>query len=242
MTRPALPTLLVAFFAAWLSLTCRADEPSAATDIATAKAFDEQIAPLLARRCLECHNASDRKGGLDLTRVESALAGGDSGPAIVVGMPAESNLWQRVSAEEMPPKKPLDAAEKQRLRDWISQGAAWGKSPIDRFHHTSDVRAGYDWWSLAPVRPPELPPVRRADWARTAIDSFVLARLEAEGLAPSDEADRRTLIRRLAFDLTGLSPSSQEIAAFVADPDPRASAVCAEGSTRPSCSARVSGS
>ncbi len=222
MTRPSRLSLLVAFVAAWLSLPCRAGDPPAAAEVATAEMFDEQIAPLLARRCLECHNASDRKGELDLTRVESALAGGDSGPALVAGMPAESNLWQRVSADEMPPKKPLGAAEKQQLRDWISQGAAWGKSPIDRFRHTSDVRAGFDWWSLAPVRRSPLPAVRRADWPRNPIDSFVLARLEAEGLGPSEEADRRTLIRRLAFDLTGLAPSSEAVAAFVADPDPGA--------------------
>lgn len=222
MIRPGLSTLLVAAFSAWAALPCPADEPPAAEHVAAAKSFDEQIAPLLARRCLECHNASDRKGELDLTRVETALAGGDSGPAIVPGTPAESNLWQRVADDEMPPKKPLDAAEKQLLRDWIAQGAKWGQSPVDRFRHTSDVRAGYDWWSLVPVRRPDLPAVRRADWARNPIDRFVLARLEAEGLAPSDEADRRTLIRRLAFDLTGLPPSPEEIAAFVADPDPRA--------------------
>jgi len=181
--------------------------------------FDLQVAPLLARRCLECHNPSDNKGELDLTRSDVVLA--DGGP-VVAGKPDESSLWQRVAADEMPPKKPLSAAEKQVLSDWIAGGARWGQSPIDRFRFTSDARAGHDWWSLQPVVLPALPKVSQVDWPRGPLDRFVLARLEAAGLAPSPEADRRTLIRRLTYDLTGLPPSPAEVASFIADADPQA--------------------
>jgi mono/diheme cytochrome c family protein len=206
----------------WLSPPGAAAEPTAPERTAAAQPFDEQIAPLLARRCLECHNPSDNKGDFDLTRAESALAGGASGAAIVAGKPEESYLWERVSGDEMPPQKPLSTADKQLLRDWIAAGAAWGQSPIDRFRFTSDIRAGYDWWALKPVQVHQPPPVRQDGWPRGAIDRFVLAKLEAAGLSPSPEADRRTLIRRVSFDLTGLPPSPEQVAAFVADLDPAA--------------------
>ncbi len=185
----------------------------------TAASFDSQIAPLLARRCLECHNAADAKGGLDLTSAEGALAGGDSGPALMQGNLEESYLWERIEQDEMPPKHPLSAAEKDLLRKWIAGGGQWGKGPIDRFRYTSDARAGYDWWALQPLSrpaPPELTVPAR--WEQP-IDRFILARLNAAGLAPSPPADRRTLIRRLSFDLTGLPPSPEDVAAFETDAD-----------------------
>src|SRR6185369_5286641 len=137
-------------------------------------AFDRSIAPLLARRCLQCHNGSDKKGGIDLTSAKSALAGGDSGAAIVAGKPGESLLWERVSQDEMPPKKPLDSAEKKLLEAWIAGGAKWGTDPIDVFRYTTDARAGYDWWSLQPVRRPQPPRVHNGGWAVNDIDRFVL--------------------------------------------------------------------
>lgn len=191
--------------------------------------FDARIAPLLARNCLGCHNPSDKKGGLDLTRAERLAEGGESGPAVVPGNVDESLLWQRVSADEMPPpRKPpektlgLSTAEKDLLRQWIADGAKWGSGPIDPLRFTTDRRAGIDWWSLQPIASPPLPDVKNRDWVVNDIDAFVLARLEAIGLHPSPEADRRTLIRRLSFDLIGLPPTPEEVAAFVNDPSPRA--------------------
>jgi hypothetical protein len=186
--------------------------------------FDEKIAPLLAQHCLECHNRSQRAGGLDLSREEGLLAGGESGePAIVPKEPDESLLWQYVVSDEMPlDRPPLNAAEKVLLKDWIADGAAWGTPVIDPFTVTNDRRAGYDWWSLQPVGHPAPPAVERDDWPRNAIDRFILARLESKGLEPAPEADRRVLIRRLSFDLTGLPPAPEEVARFVADSDPRA--------------------
>jgi hypothetical protein len=202
--------------------SCAAGEPPKQGEAAAARAFDERIAPLLARRCLQCHNGSEKKGGLDLTRAETAMTGGDSGAAIVAGKPDESYLWERVWQDEMPPKKPLSGAEKDVLRNWIATGAAWGQSPIDPLRYTSDVRAGYDWWALQPVRRLDPHTSQQSSWPRNPIDGFVLARLQAEHLEPSPEADRRTLIRRLTFDLTGLPPTPEEVAAFVADSDPQA--------------------
>src|SRR5207342_2953018 len=108
-------------------------------------------------------------------------------------------------------RPPLSVAEKQRLRRWIAEGARWGTAEIDPFLATTGRRAGYDWWALRPVRRPGPPPVRDASWPRNAVDRFVLAGLEARGLHPAPEADRRTLIRRLAFDLTGLPPAPEEV-------------------------------
>ncbi len=186
------------------------------------KQFDQQVAGLLARRCLDCHNPTDVKGGLDLTRAETALAGGDSGAVFVPGNPAESVLLQRVLAEEMPPKHPLDEAEKGVLREWIASGATWGSSPIDRFRFSSDGRAGYDWWALQPLAAPALPAIHDRQWPINSIDHFVLAKLEASALTPAPPADRAVLIRRVTFDLIGLPPTPEEVAAFVADPAPDA--------------------
>ena len=184
--------------------------------------FDRQVAPLLVQHCIDCHGGPKPKGGLDLGRRGTALAGGKGGPVLVPGKPEESRLWRRVAAGEMPPKKPLAAAERQLLRDWIAAGAGWGTDPIDPFQVTTARRAGYDWWALQPVRRPAPPPVLDTAWVRNAIDNFVLSRLEARGLHPAPEADRRTLIRRLSFDLLGLPPAPEDVAAFIADAAPDA--------------------
>ncbi|HWB12868.1 MAG TPA: DUF1549 domain-containing protein [Pirellulales bacterium] len=193
------------------------------------KHFDEQLAPLLVRNCLGCHNTSDKKGGLDLTRAEGLTAGGDSGPAVVPGDADASLLWQRVLGDEMPPeRKPpatgpkLTAAEKELLRSWIADGAKWGSGPIDWLKLSTPSRAGVDWWSLQPIVAPKTPDVQRSDEIVQPIDAFILARLESLGLQPSPPADRRTLFRRLSFDLIGLPPTPDEVEAFVADPSPRA--------------------
>jgi len=189
---------------------------------ADAPDFDKQIAPLLISRCFDCHSGAEPKGGLDLTRAAKAVGGGDSGASITPGKPDDSLLWQRISADEMPPKKPLTAAEKTLLKSWIEGGARWGTDPIDPFRLSTSFRAGYDWWALQPVASPAPPEVKHSERARGAIDRFILAKLEAEGLSPAPEADRRTLIRRITFDLTGLPPTPEEVAAFVADADPQA--------------------
>jgi hypothetical protein len=168
--------------------------------------FDRDVAPILADRCLDCHSGVKPKGGLDLSRKATVFAG-KNGPAIVATKPDDSSLWQRVDAGEMPPKKPLPASEKAILKRWIESGAKWGSDPIDPLRVTTPRRAGVDWWALRPVKRPAMPAVKQTDWPRNPIDHFVLAKLEAEGLAPSPPADARTLSRRLHFGLTGLPPT-----------------------------------
>jgi hypothetical protein len=184
--------------------------------------FDATVARIFARRCLDCHSGPDAKGKLDLSGRASAERGGEGGVAIVPGRPDDSPLWERVDSGEMPPKNPLPAAERAVIRDWIAGGAQWGTDPIDPYQATTDRRAGRDWWSLQPVRRPDLPRVKRQGWARSPVDLFVLEKLEANGLEPRPEADRRTLIRRVTFDLTGLPPTPEDVDRFLNDPSPSA--------------------
>ncbi len=180
--------------------------------------FDRDVAPILIARCLDCHAGADPKGELDLARHEAVTA---KAGVLTTGRPDESELWLRVEADEMPPKKPLDASEKEVLRKWIATGAKWGTNPVDPFRVTTKSRAGYDWWSLQPVRRPD-PPDEKG--AAHPIDRFVLHKLrELDPAATiSLEADRRTLIRRVTFDLVGLPPSAKDVAEFVSDTRPDA--------------------
>jgi len=179
--------------------------------------FDRDVAPLLAEHCLSCHAGPKPRGDLDLTRKAAAMAEG----RITPGDPAKSALWLQVQTGEMPPKKPLPAAAKATLKAWIESGAKWGTDPIDAFRFSTSTRAGQDWWSLQPVKTVGLPPTQPTDpelWTKNPIDAFLLAKLRDNGLSPSPPADRRTLIRRLSFDLVGLPPTPEEVDAFVNDP------------------------
>jgi cytochrome c553 len=190
------------------------------TNPRAAQAFDSEVAPILAKHCLECHGRSMRKGKLALMTETSALEGGVSGPVIVRGKPEESLLWEFVDSDAMPKDRPpLSGDEKQRLRRWIADGAAWGTTEVDPYLATTDRRAGYDWWSLQPMTKPLPPMVHNASWPLNPIDRFILATLEAKNLNPAPRADRRTLIRRLSFDLTGLPPEPQDVSRFVEDTD-----------------------
>ncbi|MGE3777413.1 MAG: PSD1 and planctomycete cytochrome C domain-containing protein, partial [Pirellulaceae bacterium] len=159
---------------------------------------------------------------MDLTHRAAAQAGGDSGPALIPGNLEESLLWQRIRAGEMPPNQPLPEAQQRTLQDWITRGAPWSGPPLDPWRYSSEARAGYDWWSLQPLRTTPLPPLHHVAWAQNAIDHFVGAKLEARHLAPSPAAEPSVLIRRLYFDLLGLPPSPAAIAEFVDDSNPQA--------------------
>ncbi|MGD9724091.1 MAG: DUF1553 domain-containing protein [Pirellulales bacterium] len=189
--------------------------------------FERHIAPLLASRCVGCHNAGDPAGKLDLSRLAGALTGGESGtPALVVGQPGQSQLLERVRSGDMPPpgkgQRPSDE-EIARLDRWIADGARWpGERVLLAYEFTSDSRAGFDWWSLRAPAWPAVPQVRQHDRLRSPIDAFVVAALEERGLSLADEADRATLIRRASFDLIGLPPTPAEVEQFVADTSPDA--------------------
>ncbi len=210
ITRTHLTTLLVLLAAG--AAQARAPAPS----------FEREVGPLLRERCLKCHSGSRARGDLDLTRPAGFKAGGTSGAAVQPGQSADSLLYQHVRDGKMPPKKPLSAAEVELLRRWIDAGAPWEGAALTPPGRAEVRRAGRDWWSLQPVRRPPLPRVASPQWCRTPIDAFVLARLEASGLAPAPEADRPTLLRRLTLDLTGLLPTPGEIDAFAADRSPGA--------------------
>jgi mono/diheme cytochrome c family protein len=180
------------------------------------------IKPLLAQHCYACHGARAHKGGLRLDTAAAIRKGGKAGPAIIPGKSGDSRLIQAVEGAEgltrMPLKKPpLPPAQIALLKAWIDGGA---RAPAQE--KPDDGTGGARHWAfIPPVRPP-LPAVQDSAWVRSPIDRFILARLEKEGLTPSPEADRGTLIRRLSLDLLGLPPSVEEVDAFRADQRPDA--------------------
>lgn len=174
--------------------------------------FKERIAPILRKRCLECHNPQKSRGGLDLSSRAAMLQGGDQGTALVLGKSGESLLVTMVTGPkpEMPRKgSPLIAAEVAILRRWIDGGAAWPKE-ITSLEADTRVVVDGSWWSLRPLTRPPLPAIKQRDGIRTPIDQFLVAALESKGLQYAPEADRRTLVRRLYFDLHGLPPTPEE--------------------------------
>jgi hypothetical protein len=180
--------------------------------------FARDIRPILQGSCGACHGVEKQRGKLRLDSKRAALKGGESGLAIVPGKPDESRLIARVlglgDEDRMPlDKPPLTSAQIDLLKRWIAAGASWPDAL------SGDELAGPTHWAyVAPVRPP-LPTVENSKACRNAIDRFVLAQLEKEGLAPSPEADRATLLRRLSLDLIGLPPTLAEVDAFLADRD-----------------------
>ncbi|WLD13682.1 PSD1 and planctomycete cytochrome C domain-containing protein [Planctellipticum variicoloris] len=174
--------------------------------------FSRDIRPILSEHCLGCHGADKPQADFRLTSREAALGQGESGHVgIVPGKPAESELVRRITAadlsERMPPeeKKALKLAEIELLKRWVAEGAHWG---------------GH--WAFEPIASPVPPEVQHVANVRNEIDRFVLARLDQEGVTPSPEADRYTLIKRLSYDLLGLPPTVAEVDAFVNDASPGA--------------------
>ena len=183
--------------------------------------FAEQIEPLFAARCVGCHGEVQQFNGLRLDRKQDALRGGYSGPAILPGNSADSRLIHLVAGYEvkglMPPAgDPLTADQVGVLRAWIDQGAQW---PEEEEATEESVTTHWVYQSRSNPFPPQ---VTDEDWVRNPIDRFVLARLDREAIAPADEADRRTLLRRVSLDLTGLPPTLEQISSFLADDSPEA--------------------
>ncbi len=198
---------------AWLAILSQFTAPQrgAAGDREPARpvGFNHDIRPILSDKCFACHgpDQNKRKADLRLDTRKGAMADRGGYAAVVPGDLENSELIARINAEDddsvMPPRghpKPLTRPEKELLEHWVQQGA------------------GYEdhWAYIRPVRP-RLPEVRNRSWPRTAIDAFVLAALEGQGLTPSPEAQRATLIRRLSLDLTGLPPTPAEVASFEGD-------------------------
>jgi mono/diheme cytochrome c family protein len=191
--------------------------------------FEKNVRPLLVENCHECHAADKQEGKLRLDSRDAAVKGGEFGPAIVPGKPEESWLVKAIGYShddvQMPPKGKLPAEKIEALTAWIKMGAPWPGSQDVRpasaessFQVTDEDRA---YWAFQPVREPPLPDVGDATVA-SPIDRYILARLQSRGIEPIGPADKRTLLRRASFDLTGLPPTPEEAHEFLADERPDA--------------------
>ncbi len=206
--------------ASMLAVACLVLGATGSTADASAKVdFLRDVQPIFAEHCYQCHGPDEQEAGLRLNLRDKALAGGDSGVWFVPGKAGESEIVRRVTAgddERMPPAdaqaKPLSAAQIETIESWIDAGAEWPEANA----------AGSNHWAFQPIERRPAPSVKEEAWVRNPIDRFVLARLEARGIAPSPEADRYTLIKRLSYDLLGLPPTVAEVDAFVNDPGPDA--------------------
>ncbi len=171
----------------------------------------DQVRPLLAKSCFGCHTGA-AMGGLRLDSREAVLKGGKSGAAVVVGKPEESLLVKAIEHSherlKMPPSGKLSEAEIKVLKDWVRDGLVFPEATV--------------FWSFQPVKKVTPPEVKNSKWVRNAVDRFVLARVEKEGLQLARMADRRTLLRRVSYDLTGLPPTPEETRAFETDRAPNA--------------------
>ncbi len=189
--------------------------------------FEKRIRPLLSQKCYTCHSAKTvTSGGLRLDTRDALLKGGSRGVAIAAGQPEIGTLLRAVSYEDpdlrMPPTGKLSLQELDALRDWVAMGAPDPReeAPASRRPEGINYERGRRFWAFQPYRAHPLPKVSDRKWPSSWIDQFILAGLEAKKLKPAPPADKRTLIRRVTFDLTGLPPTPREVGAFLADDSP----------------------
>ncbi|MBA63878.1 MAG: hypothetical protein CMJ76_16105 [Planctomycetaceae bacterium] len=183
--------------------------------------FDRDVATILIKRCIECHDSKQKKGGLDLTTQDSLKLGGESGSVVTPGSASTSVLIDLIDSGLMPPPakgmtQKLPAAEIEVLVRWINQSVVWPAGrKLDLYERTTDIRGGRDWWSFQPLLAAE-PPIPLTDHrVSNMVDSFVLAKLTEHGFTMAEPATKQVLIRRLYFDLTGLPPNPVAIDDFV---------------------------
>ena len=191
--------------------------------------FEQHIRPVLAERCYQCHSARAEKlkGGLLLDSHDGVLKGGKDGPVLVPGEPDKSKLIEAISYAnkdlQMPPKGQLSKDEIAAFEQWVKMGA-----PDPRTGLAPAAPPAYDYakekqfWSFQPIRSPAIPKVEHSQGVQSPVDAFLEADYESRGLRPARPADKRTLIRRATYDLTGLPPTPEEIDAFLADDSPKA--------------------
>ncbi|MBY0229800.1 MAG: PSD1 and planctomycete cytochrome C domain-containing protein [Gemmataceae bacterium] len=221
-----------------LALLLLAVPPGHARDMAAGRElFTKEVRAILLGACFKCHGEDKTRGGLDLATRESLLKGGDNGPAAVPGQHARSRLWRlasRLDEPAMPPKghPPLPREKLAALARWIDLGAPYDRPLADRhgtrpkaFSITDEDRA---FWSFKPLARPSVPAAKGA-WGSSPIDRFLLAGMEAKGLAPSPSSGKRLLARRMSFTLTGLPPTPAQLSSFLADTRPDAAERLADG-------------
>ena len=192
-----------------------------------AKFFENEVRPILVKRCYECHGEKKQKGGLRVDGIAFLKAGGDTGPALVAGEPDKSSIIEAVRYQnadfQMPPKGGIPAEEVAVLERWVRIGAPWPQTAVQTAvvldgGFTPEQRAYWFFQPLAKVAPPKV----GSSWVRGDIDRFIIEKQREMGVEPAPEADRSELVRRVYFDLHGLPPSTQEAAQFAADPAPDA--------------------
>ncbi|HRX79338.1 MAG TPA: DUF1549 domain-containing protein [Pirellulaceae bacterium] len=230
LTVPAYPRnrtciLFLSLAAAWLiPLVGSADDEQPER----LRFFETKIRPLLVEHCYECHGPDLQESDLRLDTTEGILLGGASGPAVVEGEPDQSLIMVALSYREddlkMPPTGKLEDDEIADFRRWIEHGAAMPEveGGVKPRRGAIDMEQARQFWSFQPPQNPSLPSVQKTSWPQTSVDHFVLALLESKQLTPAPAADKRTLIRRITFDLIGLPPTPVEVDAFLADTSPSA--------------------
>lgn len=191
--------------------------------------FNSDVAPILIKRCVECHNATESSGGLDLTKAKSFQEGGDSGEELFNSKLEENYLLDRIVSGEMPPEergvsKKLPLNEVAAIKKWIRAGAKW---PVDReldlYEFTNEVRGGRDWWSFQPIKSHSVPIAKSSGTkAANPIDAFVIDQHQKKGLSFAPTAPKTRIFRRLTFDVTGLPPDYNDMEKFVRNKDPDA--------------------
>ena len=192
--------------------------------------FENNVRPVLANNCFKCHGPDEQEGELRLDHISTILDGGEYGPAIVAGAPEKSNVIEAINwldpDFQMPPKKKLSDVEIAALTKWVEMGAPWPDEPLPG---TNNEQEEFDLegrknahWAWQPIANPAVPEIDNVAWSRNSIDAFIYSKLADAGLKPADRAGKRTLIRRLYFDLIGLPPSPEAVEKFVADSSPNA--------------------
>ena len=177
--------------------------------------FEKEVRPLLVEHCIECHSQDNDSGDLIIDSRASLLKGGESGAAIKPGYAFESKLIHAVSRGgelKMPPDDPLSERQIRSLIKWIEAGAVWPEtspSLADSIHQNAR-----NHWAFQKVVKPKVPQLENGDWISNPIDAFVLRKLREHKLTPSPQADKRTLLRRVSYTLTGLPPSFEELQQF----------------------------
>lgn len=190
--------------------------------------FEKRIRPLLVKHCYECHSseAKEVQGELLVDSKAALRKGGSTGPAVVAGDLDQSLLIKAVRFSDdlqMPPEKKLSAEEIADLEKWVQLGAPDPRTKATKFvKRKIDLTEAKKFWSFQPIKNPTPPPVKNEAWPKSDIDRFILAQLESKNLSPVAAADKRTLIRRSTYDLTGLPPTPEDVAAFLADDSPQA--------------------
>ncbi len=220
--------LTLSLFAA---ITVYGEEPFSAEEISF---FESKIRPVLVTHCQDCHSGEDPESRFSVEFRDAFLTGGEFGPAVKLGKPKESLLISAIKHDEflkMPPKAKLTSAQVIDFSRWVEMGLPWpkeesavvaniGKSPDALIAEFSDAQENF--WAFQPPSRPPLPVIKDRHWAQTPIDHFILAELEAANLTPAPPTNKRTLIRRATYDLTGLPPTPAEVDQFLNDDSPDA--------------------